>query len=83
MIDWTQILGKTRDEVKAILGEPDDIAICNRSERKRNMPSIYLYLVGHEEIEVWFETWRTGRAVQVFNNSTHETICKWLSTTEK
>ncbi len=51
-------LGMTREEVVAVLGEPDD---KGGTSRKYKTPRIYRY----GGMEFWFEPWKSGGLCQV------------------
>ena len=67
--DWKDLLGKTRDEVISLLGEPDD---KGGTSKKYKTPSIYKY----EDIEVFFEPCKNGICCSVFDGVLHRTITK-------
>ena len=62
-------LGKTREEVIELLGEPDAKAT---GSRKYRAPPIFLY----GKYEVSFEPWKSGVCDFIMNADTHKTIAK-------
>ena len=52
-------LGMTREEVVAVIGEPDD---TGGTSRKYKTPCIYKY----GDVEVHFELWKTGGLTLVY-----------------
>lgn len=62
--------GMTREEVIATIGEPDDMAMTNRYQRKTNRPSIFKY----GDLELWFEAEDNGKLVQLWDSKIHKII---------
>lgn len=60
------LLGKTREEIVEMLGEPDDVSVPSR---KYKIPLIYVY----GNIEYHFNS-EKGVCVLIFDNSTHKTL---------
>jgi hypothetical protein len=63
------VLGKTRDQIKAILGEPDDIG---GTSRKYKSPTVYKYA----DIEYWFTPYKDGICFEIVNADTRLVIDK-------
>jgi hypothetical protein len=64
--NWNDFLGKTRDEIVGVLGEPDAKGAISRKYRE---PQIYKY----GDIEFHFYS---GTCWMVFDEAKHETLCK-------
>lgn len=62
-------LGMNRDEVVAVLGEPDAVG---GSSRKYKTPGIYRY----GEIEYHFLPWKAGKLAFIFHEPTHTVLLK-------
>jgi hypothetical protein len=52
------MLGKTRDQIKTILGEPDD---TGGTSRKYKSPMVYKYA----DIEYWFTPYKDGICFEI------------------
>lgn len=63
------LLGKTREQIKEILGEPDAISI---GTRKYKYPLVYKY----GDIEYHFTTPQDGVVVTIFDEKHHRTLEK-------
>lgn len=63
------MLGMTRDEVVAVLGEPDDKSI---GTRKYPTPAVYKY----GQIELHFQPWKAGKLGLIFDGKKHVTLAK-------
>lgn len=67
--DYKDFLGLTREELVQKLGEPDYIG---GTSRKHKYPTGYKY----GDIEYWFESSKDGKVHMIFDEKTHEVICK-------
>ena len=65
---WERLLGKTRDQVVRILGEPN----AKGGKTKKRPYTIYKY----GDIELYFQPWKMGNCVSVFDESKHQLICE-------
>ncbi len=70
MTPWQEMLGKTREEVVALLGEPQH---KGATSRKYPTPSCYQY----GNMELHFQPWKTGTCVFVFDLENHHDGLKW------
>lgn len=66
-MDFKRLIGKTRQEVVTIMGEPDDKSV---GSRKHRIPLIYLY----GKYEVAFGNGEKDGCVYVMNSETHSFI---------
>jgi hypothetical protein len=64
---WERLLGKNRDQVVRILGEPDV-----KGGITKRYPCGRIYKYG--EIELWFQPWKMGNCYSVFDESKHQMI---------
>ena len=64
---WERLLGKTRDQVARIIGFPDAIGGVSK---KCRCGRIYKY----GDVELYFQPWRMGNCVSVFDESKHQMI---------